>query len=421
MRDRSLLKATALRGVMVTLLALATVTGCSSGGGTTADSAEGGTSEAAGETGEEKEEGTGNVVTLTEVSFATARITVEPVRGDAAGTMEGGFDVPGQVEFDPARVALVSPRASGRIERLLVVPLQRVSAGQPVALLHSPAFITAQIDLLQAKRRAGVLAGTADAEGGQALLTAARRRLELLGVGSGAIEQIEAGGEPSRFLAVTAPFDGSIVEANALAGAAVEAGTPLFKIADVSVVNVGADVPERTLGSVRVGQGATIRVPAFPTTTFAGRITSISDQLDPTTRTAEALIQVTNTNRTLRPGMSATVTLRVPGATTGRSPTAITIPASAVIADGDARYVFVQTGPYTYERRAVRLGTGVAPGSGPTSGFGSRVIILEGLTAGEQIVTQGAFTLNSELGKASFAEEEEGGEKEEKEKKEKKK
>ena len=413
MRDRSLLEATLLRCITMALLVLAAVTGCSSGGEGTADSVEVATAESAGEAEEEMEEGTGNVVTLTEVSFATARITVESVRGDAAGTIEGGFDVPGQIEFDPARVALVSPRASGRIERLLVVPLQRVRAGDPVALLYSPAFVTAQTDLLQAKRRAEVLAQTPDAEGGQALLAAARRRLELLGVASAAIERLEAGGEPSRFLTVTAPFAGSIVEANALAGAAVEAGTPLFKIADVSVVNVGADVPERTLGAVRVGQGATIRVPAFPTTSFAGRVTSISDQLDPTTRTAEALIQVTNTNRTLRPGMSATVTLRVPGASIGRGPTAITIPASAVIADGDARYVFVQTAPYTFERRAVRLGTGIAPGAGPTSGFGARVIVLEGLTAGDQVVTQGAFTLNSELGKASFAEEEEGGESEE--------
>ena len=413
MRDRSLLEATVLRCIMMAFLVLAAITGCSSGGEDTADSAEVATAESAGEADEEMEEGTGNVVTLTEVSFATARITVEPVRGDAAGTIEGGFDVPGQIEFDPARVALVSPRASGRIERLLVVPLQRVRAGAPVALLYSPAFVTAQTDLLQAKRRAEVLAQTPDAEGGQALLAAARRRLELLGVASAAIERLEAGGEPSRFLTVTAPFAGSIVEANALAGAAVEAGTPLFKIADVSVVNVGAEVPERTLAAVRVGQGATIRVPAFPATSFAGRVTSISDQLDPTTRTAEALIQVTNTNRTLRPGMSATVTLRVPGATMGRSPTAITIPASAVIADGDARYVFVQTSSYTFERRAVRLGTGIAPGAGPTTGFGARVIVLEGVTAGEQIVTQGAFTLNSELGKASFAEEEEGGESEE--------
>ena len=415
MRDRSSLVAPALRRVMVVLLALGAMTGCSSGNSDTADSTKARTAEAGGEASEEKEEGAGNLVTLTEASFATARIKVEPVRGDAAGTVAGTLDVPGQVEFDPARVALVSPRASGRIERLLVVPLQRVSAGQPVALLYSPAFVTAQMDLLQARRRAQVLAETPDAEGGRALLAAARRRLELLGVAPATIAQIEAGGEPSRFLSVRAPFDGSIVEANVLAGAAVEAGTPLFKIADVSVVNVGADVPERALGVVRVGQGASIRVPAFPTTSFGGRVMSISDQLDPTTRTAEALIQVANTNRTLRPGMSATVALRVPGGTTGRNPTVITIPASAVIAEGDARYVFVQTALHRFERRAVRLGTGIAPGAGPSTGFGTRVIVLEGLAPGEQIVTQGAFTLNSELGKASFAEEEEGGEKEKKE------
>ena len=408
----------AIAGTAAVLFALAAATACSSrtedaaaGGAAAQEGGEAGEArdgaEAGGEAHEGEQAASGNRVTLSEVAFATARIVVEPARGESASDVQGGLEVPGRVEFDPARVALVSPRTSGRIERLLVVPLDRVGAGQPVALLYSPAYVTAQTDLQQAKRRADALAGTADEEGARALLTAARRRLELLGATPATIEQLEAGGEPERFLTIRAPFAGSIVEANVLTGAAVEAGAPLFKIADVSAVNVAADVPERALRALRTGQGASIRVPAFPDAGFAGRVTRISDQLDPATRTAEALIQVANTNRSLRPGMYATVTLRVTGAgARSEGSTVITMPASAIIVDGDARYVFVQVGPYSFERRSVRLASGVAPGAGPGGGFGGRAVVLEGLAPGERVVIQGAFTLNSELAKASFAEDE---------------
>ena len=90
----------------------------------------------AGEAGDAAKENEGGTrVTLTEVAFANARIAVEPARVETGAASAGGLAVPGQVEFDPARVALISPRTAGRIERLLVVPGDRVASGQPVASL----------------------------------------------------------------------------------------------------------------------------------------------------------------------------------------------------------------------------------------------------------------------------------------------
>lgn len=362
--------------------------------------------------GEESEEhksekGKATRVTLSEAAAVTANIAVEPVRVESLAQGAGAVEVPGQVEFDPARVALVSPRTPGRIERLLAVPGDRVGAGQTVALLFSREFITAQDDLLQARLRSELLEGTPDADGARALLAAARRRLELLGVGDATIERLEAGGEPLAHLPVTAPFAGSIIETAALAGAAVDAGTPLFKIADVSIVNVAADVPERAAFAVRIGLEATIRVVGAANRSFSGRVTRVSDQMDPATRTVEAYVEVTNTRRALKPGMSATVLLRVPGGTPGASSAPVlTVPASAVVTDGGERYVFVEVGLRSYERREVQLAAGVAPGMGPQGAGGGRVVVAGGLASGERVVVRGAFTLKSELAKASFAEDE---------------
>ena len=115
-----------------------------------------------GEHGQEPHAGEASRVTLTEAAFGTARIVVEPVVAAPAVSGGVGLEVPGQVELDPRRVALVSSRIAGRIERLAAVEGDRVVAGQPVAYIYSPAFLVAQADLEQSARRANLLAGTED-------------------------------------------------------------------------------------------------------------------------------------------------------------------------------------------------------------------------------------------------------------------
>ncbi len=389
------------------LALLAALPACSGGGAEesgkgaeraeAAKGTEGGEGAKGGEEG--KAAGEPGRVTLSEAAFATARIEVAPVGTETpAAAGAGGLQVPGQVDFDPARVAVVSPRTAGRIERLSAVPGQRVSAGQSVALLTSREYLTAQADLVQAVRRAAVLAGTGDEPGARAIVDAARRRLRLLGASPGSIAALERGGDPSPLLGVPAPFAGSILEILAPAGSAVEAGTPIFRIADLSSVLVAADVPERAMSTVWAGEPAIVRLPAYPGRVFRGRVERLSDVLDPATRTVDALIRVPNPDRSLRPGMSATVGIDVPE-TAGEGEGVLTVPSSAVVTDGADRYVFVEVGPRSYERRPVEVAPGAVAGGGP---LGGRVGIVSGLSAGERVVTRGAFTLKSELAKATL-------------------
>lgn len=394
---------------LVSALLLVTV-GCSKGPQTPAlaDSAPAG-SASRGPLGSTKGNATNapDRVTLSAAAYATAGITVDTVRWTSAAGPSDGLEVPAQVELDPARVALISPRTAGRIERLSVVVGDRVGAGQPVGYLSSPDFVTAETEFLQATRRAARLAGTADAEGTAAIARAARQRLELLGVPASEIGRLEAGATPATLLPIVAPFGGSIIEGMALAGSAVQAGSPLFQLADLSVVNAIAQVPERALPVVHERQEASVSVAAFPTLHFAGRVTRLLSGLDSITRTVKAVVRVPNATRQLRPGMFATVRLRVQAGAAafssgspGGAATLITIPESAVIVRGQDRYVFVLVGPRTFERRPVTAGSLAPPGSAAESG--GRVIIQSGLAAGDLVVVTGAFTLQSELGKSQL-------------------
>lgn len=340
------------------------------------------------------------VVTLTEAAARTAALEVTVAEQVTAPFGSATGAIPAQVEFDPARVALVSPRAAGRIERLLVVEGDAVRAGEPVAYLLSTAFLTAQDDLVQAVRRARLLEGTADEEGATALVDAAVRRLRLMGVDPPLIDRIAQEGMPEDFLPVNAPFSGRIVEAHALVGAAVEPGSPIFTLVDLSVVNVAAEVPEWLLPRVRRGQAVAVRLAAYPDVRLAGRVTRIKDQLDRETRTATALIEVSNPEGLLRPGMFASVELRTARGEAAGAPRAVIIPASAVVMDGAERYAFVEVGERTYERRAVVVSS--------LAGDEDRVIVHSGVDAGERVVARGAFTLKAELDKSALGEEHSG-------------
>jgi multidrug efflux pump subunit AcrA (membrane-fusion protein) len=354
------------------------------------------------------QEGEPGRVTLTEAAHETAAIEIAVATADSFPEPVS-LEVPGQVEFDPRRVTLISPRTSGRVERLTVVPGDHVRAGQTVAILYSPAYVTAQQDYLLSLRRLRALEGTPDTTGAAALARAARRRLVTLGASESAIRGVENGTEPEIHLAIRAPFAGSIMDADVLSGIAVEAGDSLFRLADLSVVDVIAQVPERALPLVELGQTATIEIAAYPGMRFDGKVERLREELNPETRTIEAVIHAPNRGRRLRPGMYATVRFAADPAAaiatrtgTPAPDTLVTIPRSAVVTDGDVRIVFVEVGPRSYERREVTV-TSMTP-AGSTSPSDARILVHSGIRAGDRVVSSGAFVLKSELAKGELGE-----------------
>lgn len=340
-------------------------------------------------------------VVLSPEATGTAEIRVQPARAEGTGTDDAGqaLQVPGQVELDPRRVAVASSRVAGRLEHLYVVEGDDLLEGQPVASLFSTAFLGAQSDLQQAANRKRLLRTTPDSLGARALADAAARRLVLMGATDAEVAALGDSGPAMATLTLRSPLRGSVLQSHVLAGTAVEAGAPVLTVADLTVVDVVAEVPEVSLPLVRVGERASIGIAAFPNLRFAGTVERLRNTLNPETRTVRAVIHVPNSARVLRPGMYATVTLAVRRSTPSGQPSGVLVPETAIVSDGADRVLFVEVGPNSYERRNVKVES-LAP-AGAMYPAGRDVRVLAGVRAGERVVVQGAFILKSELAKGA--------------------
>ena len=198
--------------------------------------------------------------------------------------------------------------------------------------------------------------------------------------------------DPSTLVAtaINAPFDGIITKAVTAPGEIVEPSTELFTVADISRVWVQAEVYEKDLGRIQVGQSAIIHVDTYPNETFAGKVTYISDALDPQTRTAKVRCEVANDRVRLKLDMFATVQLP----TTFRRQ-AIAVPIGAIQQLEAKTVVFVQRGAAQFEAREIKQGKNV----------NGQVEVLEGLHEGEPVVIVGAFHLKSIISGKELGEE----------------
>lgn len=337
-------------------------------------------------------------LTLSDSAIRLAGIVTAAARPATAVPEAIALAVPGEVAADPSKVALITPRVVGRLERLRAAVGEQVRAGTPVAEVQSPDLLVAETEYQLARKRAVRLSPTPDSAGAWALVDGAARRLRLLGASDEEIARLDAGGEPTADVALTAPFRGSLVEGGALPGERVEPGTAVFRLIDLSEVDVMARVPEGEIAALRLGQRARVVLDAFPDRAVAGVVERIRDELDPTTRTIEAVLHVPNPGGWMRPGMFGTVYLQG----SGTRPGDVVIPDGALVTEGEGQAAFVEIAPGTFERRVVTV-IPVPPLPGARV---RHVLVRSGITAGEKVVVEGAFVLKSELGKAAFAEEE---------------
>lgn len=281
------------------------------------------------------------------------------------------------IAADETRLAKVQTRFSGWIETLRVNQTgQKVSKGDVLAEIFSRELFTAQQEFLNAARWSDE--GGSDVSG--SLRKQARQRLELLGIAPAEIDAIEKKGEPIRALPIRSPVSGHVTFKGAVAGVFVEPGAELFEIADLTRVWAWAEIYERDLARVAQGQKATLSVAALPEQRFEGKVTFLQPTLDPRTRTVRARIELANPKLALRPGMYANVEIAA------SSREGLVVPRDALVDTGERQYVFVEIEARRYQPRAVRAG----------ARSGERLLILDGLSEGERVVTGGNFLVDSE-------------------------
>lgn len=289
----------------------------------------------------------------------------------------------GQVTYDETRVKSVSLKIDGWVEALYVNFMgQLLAAGTPLLAIYSPMLVTAQEELLLAKRlETDVSGGEADARANaSSLLNSARRRLAYWDVPAADIARIERTGEVQRTLTLRSPVGGFVVEKNVLQGTRVMAGEALYRIADLSIVWVEGEVFERDLPSVRLGQQVQAELDALGGRTRSGRITYIYPTLNPETRTVRIRVELANPGLQLKPGMYATLIWRGAGAAT------LSVPRTAVVSTGQRNLVFVKRPDGMLEPRIIDIGTSTS----------DRVEIRSGLSAGETVVKSATFLVDAE-------------------------
>lgn len=320
-------------------------------------------------------------VSLTEAQAERIGVTYATVE---TGSISRTVRTVGQVTFDETRLSTISPRIDGWIERLYVNATgQYVARGQALFTIYSPMLVSAQEELLLARRLVEDLRGgtTEAARSAEELLMSARRRLQYWDVPAEEIARVERSGEVQRAITLRSPVSGHVVEKPVFAGQRIMAGDAIYRIADLSVVWVEGEVFERDLPSVHVGQFVTAHFEAMPGEGRSGRITYIHPTLNPETRTVRVRVELSNRDQRLKPGMYATLTVQASGRAN-----ALTVPRGAVLSTGERNLVFVRRGDGKLEPRLVTLG---AVGE-------ERIEILSGLVSGETVVASATFLVDAE-------------------------
>lgn len=287
------------------------------------------------------------------------------------------------VRYPESEMVWVSPRVSGWVERLHVTfEGAAVRRGQPLLEVYSPDLVTAQEELLLARRLESELSAGRLARGGDSLAAIARRRLAYWNISEAQIERLLETGEVRKTLTLHAPATGIVTRKQVIEGQGVQAGENLMMISPIDPVWVEASIYEQDLPFVREGMPVEVDVAGLPGESAHGRISFLHPDLRENSRTLTARIELPNPEGRLRPGMYATVRMEARS-----EERLLSVPASAILHTGTREVAFMNMGENRLMPMIVRTGrTG-----------DERVEVLEGLSEGDKVATSAQFLLDSEL------------------------
>jgi Cu(I)/Ag(I) efflux system membrane fusion protein len=313
------------------------------------------------------------------VTVSAARLQTLGVRTAAAERrrLDAAVRAVGRVEVNERATFEVAPRFDGWIEKLYVNATgDAVKKGQPLFRVYSPELVSAQKELAiaEALRRDAADGDPAARQGAERLAEAARERLRNWKVEPGADD-----GSP--YLLFRSPASGIVLDKPAVEGMRFMAGTAIYRIADLSTVWVIADLYEKDLERVHVGQPAAVYIDAFPGRRFDAAVTWLYPTLQAATRTAAVRLEIANREGLLRPGMFAHVELAV-----GAERPRLTVPGSAVIDGGERQTVLLVQGEGRFKPQVVKLGLRAR----------DYVEILDGLEEGDRVVVSANFLIDAE-------------------------
>ena len=280
----------------------------------------------------------------------------------------------GSIAWNERDQVIVQARATGFVERLHVrATLDRVAKGQALAELYVPEWIAAQEEFLSVRR----LQGSELA----ALVDGARQRMRQVGMSEVQIALVESSGRTQPRLTLVAPIGGVVTELMVREGMTVMSGATLFRVNGIGSVWANAEVPESQAALLRPGAMVQAKSPAVPGATFDGKVQAILPEVNATTRTLKARVELNNPGARLVPGMFVQMQFM-----DQRSEKSLLIPTEAVIQTGKRTVVMLaeENGRF----RPVDVEIGIESGG--------QSEIKRGLQAGQRVVVSSQFLIDSE-------------------------
>lgn len=309
----------------------------------------------------------------------------------------------GKIFAHPMRKAIVSYPFAARVAEIHVLIGDWVKSGQKLITLQSEEVGTAKSEFYKAMadhelakvnyerqkrlfdRGVGAqkdyLSSQTDFKVAEANLNAAEKKLHVLGFTEEQVRSIADTHQISPIISLYAPISGKIIDHKATLGAMVDQENEILTILDPSLLCVHAEIYERDIAKIRIGQQVEVSVPAYPGETFGGKITYISDVLNEDTRTITVRSDVENGEYKLKPGMFADIKIFL-----NHQTQALAIPTEAILDERDENIVFLKI-QGKYLPQIVEVGTHDA----------DYVEILSGIQEGDEVVTKGSYQLKSKL------------------------
>lgn len=310
---------------------------------------------------------------MTPEAVALANIQTTKVKSVSAANE---LSLTGKIKINEQQLSVVTAKFPGRIEKLFVnFEGQEVRKGETLATLYSPELVTAQRELLEAKKMANL---------SPQLYEAAKEKLRLWKISDRQIEQIETSGQVTTTLDVYADASGVVTKRQVSLGDYVSTGSVMMEIANLSSVWVVLDAYESDLSWIRNGSTVTFTVPSLPGKTFNATIQYINPVMNPETRSVNVRAVVPNAGNLLKPEMLVNASLQTKPDTKFSG---LAIPATAVLWTGKRSVVYVkQKGTLpAFERREITLGARMK----------DLYLVEKGLEAGEEVVSNGVFSVDA--------------------------
>lgn len=353
-----------------------------------------------------------------------------------SSTLNATLQTVGAIAIDESRQATIAAYIDGRVERLFAdYTGVDIAKGDHLAVIYSPQLYAAQVEYVEARRASGAAAGLAVVRQAQEALAAnTRQRLRELGMTDVQITELESTGKAESRLTIFAPQGGTVIEKLAVEGNYVKSGDPIYRIAELSTVWLMLKLFPEDATRIRFGQRVEAVVQSLPGETLIGRVAFIDPTVDPKTRSVGVRVELLNEQGRLRPGDYASASIRLPIGPQGKvydadlagkwispmhpqivreesgqcpicgmdlvptsrygfvdeplpQPESLHVPRPAVLLAGGNSVVYVEIKPGEFELRPVTVGPILR----------DKIVILEGLKAGEHVATAGNFLIDSQM------------------------